>query len=357
VAVFPKATFEISAAGGITSVCVGETLTLNAVSLDGGIEDNYDFQWKKNNGLDNIGLNQASFVISSALESDQDSYTVYAYRTDIACDGTSLPFPVTVFTKPVPSIGPIPALICVGTAVSLDGSGTTSDPDTTTPDLTFNWDYDDSNTGTGATPPAHTYSGAGSFDAKLTVSYEGLPDCAVDLIKPINVNPATAPTITAEPSITEICGDGSETVVLYVIGTYSSYAWTPTAPALDSLVATGPGTYAVTTTASNGCIGNVEFTLTPKPGCETATAGVPKVFTPNGDTFNDLWTISGVPDIGDCSVSIFDGRGRRILEVKGFPVTGWDGVANGKPVPDGTYYYVLGCPGSKPKTGSVLIVR
>jgi hypothetical protein len=56
-------------------------------------------------------------------------------------------------------------------------------------------------------------------------------------------------------------------------------------------------------------------------------------------------------------VNIFDGRGRRVFETKSFPVTGWDGVANGKPVPDGTYYYVMGCPGSKPVTGSVLIVR
>jgi hypothetical protein len=59
-------------------------------------------------------------------------------------------------------------------------------------------------------------------------------------------------------------------------------------------------------------------------------------------------------------LNLFDGRGRRIYEVQAsaFPVNGWDGIANGKPIPDGTYYYVFGCPSNNtPLTGSVLVLR
>ena len=57
-------------------------------------------------------------------------------------------------------------------------------------------------------------------------------------------------------------------------------------------------------------------------------------------------------------MNVFDGRGRRVLQKKGYPVSGWDGVSDeGKEVPQGTYFYVLSCPSEVPTTGSVLIVR
>jgi gliding motility-associated-like protein len=56
-------------------------------------------------------------------------------------------------------------------------------------------------------------------------------------------------------------------------------------------------------------------------------------------------------------MNIFDGRGRKIYEVKGYPIEGWDGSYDGKEVPAGTYYYVFSCPDLPPATGSVLVVR
>ncbi|MEO5601053.1 MAG: gliding motility-associated C-terminal domain-containing protein, partial [Cyclobacteriaceae bacterium] len=79
----------------------------------------------------------------------------------------------------------------------------------------------------------------------------------------------------------------------------------------------------------------------------------PLAFSPNGDGFNDLWNIRAELN-ADCSLSIFDGRGRRIFENKG---ENWDGTYQGKSVPDGTYYFVYGCPDQKPLTGSVLVFK
>ena len=55
-------------------------------------------------------------------------------------------------------------------------------------------------------------------------------------------------------------------------------------------------------------------------------------------------------------LAVFDGRGRRVYEKKGYS-SDWNGTYNDKPVPDGTYFFVFGCPDKKPVTGSVLIFR
>jgi hypothetical protein len=45
------------------------------------------------------------------------------------------------------------------------------------------------------------------------------------------------------------------------------------------------------------------------------------------------------------------------MKASAFPINGWDGTSNGTALPDGTYYYVFGCPSGKPVTGAVLILR
>jgi gliding motility-associated-like protein len=112
---------------------------------------------------------------------------------------------------------------------------------------------------------------------------------------------------------------------------------------------------------NNGCAGTDELILEPKPECDDevppVNVTIPKVFSPNFDNVNDFWVIGGVENYPDCNMNVFDGRGRRIYQVTGFPVTGWDGTSNGKAVPEGTYYYVFGCPNAPPISGSVLVVR
>ena len=125
-----------------------------------------------------------------------------------------------------------------------------------------------------------------------------------------------------------------------------------------------PATYSVNTTDANGCPGFDEITLNPKEGCEGGVVSpieitIPKVFSPNNDGANDFWLITNIENYPDCILSVFDGRGMRVYEANGSALsgTGWDGVGTGGAVPDGTYYYVFGCPDSSSVTGSVLIVR
>jgi gliding motility-associated-like protein len=110
-------------------------------------------------------------------------------------------------------------------------------------------------------------------------------------------------------------------------------------------------TFTVTGTSSEAdgsCTGEGEVTVT----VTNQGAFFPLAFSPNGDGDNEVWEITG--NDPDCLMTIFDGRGRRIFEKKS---ENWDGTFDGKPVPEGTYYYVYGCPNAKPVTGTVLVFR
>ena len=66
--------------------------------------------------------------------------------------------------------------------------------------------------------------------------------------------------------------------------------------------------------------------------------------TPNDDHVNDDWTIRGIEDYPDNTVIIFNRWGDKIKSFTGYDNKEkvWDGTNDqGKPVPDGTYFYVL----------------
>jgi gliding motility-associated-like protein len=236
--------------------------------------------------------------------------------------------------------------------------------------VSYNWAFGDGAVGSGASA-MHTYLTAQSVTATLTVSYSGLTGCSDSQDSGIIISAATAPTIDVEGGVTEICGDGTEQLVLTVMPDFVKYTWMPSGSSKSINVST-PGTYSVVTEDAGGCVGNAEVTLASKVGCEGGQ-GPPidieamKAFTPNGDGSNDAWGIRKIENYPGCILNVFDRRGRRIYQInaENYPVyqeggnsLGWDGVAEGKQVPNGTYYFVLGCPDrDKPYTGTVLIVR
>lgn len=340
--------FTIVGVGG-NAVCEGQPATLSITAST----TEYDFQWKR--GTTNVGTNSNTLSIPSAAEANQGSYTVELSHKTISCTSTTPAFALNVFSAPVASFTRTPTLVCVGTQVTFNASGSTID--NTAPAPTYSWNFGDASNGTGVSA-AHTYASAqASVSVSLTVSYPGVTGCSnVSTPPAFNVENATAVVITADPAVTEICSDGTEQVTLAITGSFTDIDWS-NGGTNSSILITGPGIYSVTTVDANGCIGNDDIELTSNPTCEAGSASIPKVFTPNGDMANDFWVITSVPNLNECTMNVFDGRGRRVYETTGFPTTGWDGVSNGSPVPSGTYYYVLSCPGATPVTGSVLIVR
>jgi len=95
-----------------------------------------------------------------------------------------------------------------------------------------------------------------------------------------------------------------------------------------------PGIHTVYVNDINGC-GSASK--------EISVVGAPRFFTPNGDSYNDTWKISGVnPAFYPKSiVYIFDRYGKLIKEITNGADIGWDGTFNGKPLPGDDYWYVL----------------
>lgn len=74
---------------------------------------------------------------------------------------------------------------------------------------------------------------------------------------------------------------------------------------------------------------------------ETITVvGFDTFFTPNGDGRHDYWTISGLTELSDPEVFIFDRYGK-LLKQLDETSAGWDGTFNGSPLPATDYWFRL----------------
>ena len=173
-----------------------------------------------------------------------------------------------------------------------------------------------------------------------------------------NLSRKEVPVITVTASRTQIAR--GEEVELNASGA-DSYLWSPE----DGLSATDIANpvarpiittiYTVTGTLTDACSASAEITIEVS-GDPIVDINARKVFSPNNDGIDDLWLIVGSENYPDCVLSIFDGRGMRVLETRGYN-NDWNAEFNGKPLPQGTYFFVFACPEGARKTGSVLVVR
>ena len=92
-----------------------------------------------------------------------------------------------------------------------------------------------------------------------------------------------------------------------------------------------------------------------------------EVFTPNGDEYNETWRIDGLASYSNVTIYVFNRWGGRVWQYSGSGLEysnahEWDGRnAKNKPLPAGTYYYVIQCSDDvlvgKKVTGPVTIIR
>ena len=156
----------------------------------------------------------------------------------------------------------------------------------------------------------------------------------------------TYPNSTNAPSVsdTTICRNGSVTLTANGIG---NIYWFPSAISTDTLH-TG-NSYSVTVYSTSVTY----YVQSEDSGCNSArvpvhvfvddcdTLYIPNVFTPNGDTQNDIFYFT-VP-VNHCfHARIFNRWGKLMYEWND-ATRGWNGISqdNGKPASDGVYYYIL----------------
>jgi gliding motility-associated-like protein len=162
------------------------------------------------------------------------------------------------------------------------------------------------------------------------------------ITKTINVPARPTPAVDAGPDQVAVDGD---VVVLNGSGAANTtnIAWSPIASivngATNFLATAKPRTtttYSLTITDANGCIAKDSATISVFANClKTMDA-----FTPNGDGQNDRWlATSSNACVKKITVAVYNRYGTLVYKNDNY-TNNWDGTYNGKPVPDGTYYYV-----------------
>jgi gliding motility-associated-like protein len=74
--------------------------------------------------------------------------------------------------------------------------------------------------------------------------------------------------------------------------------------------------------------------------CEDFELHMPNVFTPNGDSLNDYFRPIVFKKVNEAVLSVYNRWGEKIFETYNVE-RGWNGQYEGKPVPDGVYFWLL----------------
>lgn len=82
-----------------------------------------------------------------------------------------------------------------------------------------------------------------------------------------------------------------------------------------------------------------------KSGCGQVTKPFvvlvfPPFFTPNNDTYNDVWEVTGIENYPQAEVTIYDRYGKLVAQLSRSNMS-WDGTLNKVPLPSSDYWYAL----------------
>lgn len=178
------------------------------------------------------------------------------------------------------------------------------------------------------------------FTPQATTTYTltaTLGTCTTQRTVTIGVSPGA--TANAGPDAILIAGD---TYQMQGTGSAGTYLWTPSTALSATNILNPNATPAVTTTytlrvtTGQGCFATDDVTLTVIPYC----VKVMEAFTPNGDGINERWLITNGNCLQKAKAQVYNRYGSAVFESDDYKNT-WDGTYKGKPLPDGTYYYVI----------------
>lgn len=68
---------------------------------------------------------------------------------------------------------------------------------------------------------------------------------------------------------------------------------------------------------------------------------IPTLVSPNGDGVNDVFEIKSIDKYPQATISIYDGKGRKLVEYKANESRGWNGNYNGIRMPSDDYWYEI----------------
>jgi gliding motility-associated-like protein len=157
------------------------------------------------------------------------------------------------------------------------------------------------------------------------------------------------------PRDTTVCSGYSLPLTASYTG--ASYLWS-TGSKESAIAVNNKGMYWAQATL-NGCSYRDSITIAVQ-NCECRIE-MPNAFSPNGDGINDDIRPNMACYPTNYTLTVFNRYGQSVFTTRNYN-TPWKGDYNGKPVPVGTYYYVItyqneGFTTNKPVTGSITVLR
>ena len=312
----PTATFI-----GKLNYCSGETTEINFQSTEIGTT----YSWIANSTNVSGAVNGNGSAIAQNVTTSGSNGTINYTVTpeNNGCLGTPINIEITVFAKPEP-------LIKDG-SICILGSGTFGIPpyilhtELSATDYTFEWFF---NGNPIANAQDNIYS-ANQIGQYGVIATNNVSNCASDLI--------TA-SVTEISKITSISVDQSKDFSENTFITVNVTGGQP--PFLYQI---NNGGYQTSNTFSDLLPGIYEIEVTDSFGCSTLNSTVilinyPKYFTPNGDGYNDTWTVLNMDE--NAFIRIFDRYGKFIVEINAKNQS-WDGTYKGQELPADDYWFTV----------------
>lgn len=97
-------------------------------------------------------------------------------------------------------------------------------------------------------------------------------------------------------------------------------------------------TYYVTVSSASGC--QATDSVTVFVSVREGALVFPNTFTPNSDGKNDTWEIDGLDLYPNHSLVVYNRWGNKVFDAEPYQ-NDWEGDCIGKPLPDGTYFFVF----------------
>jgi gliding motility-associated-like protein len=346
VTVNPLFTTSVVIAASSTQICNGIPITFTATSVNGGVGPVY--QWKVNN--QNAGTNNAVFVSSSLQNGDVVSCMMTSNATACLSTASAVSNNITVTQKPTPLVSVLANTntICTGTAVQF--TATAVDAGTT---VNYEW-YINNILTSNSTNPVYTNNSLLNNDlvsCKMITNNGCNYTIASNIISMSVDNPAV---VSFLPDTVIDKGSGVRLEPLISGFAVDTYQWTPTID-LDfsnimnpiSTLSSLSRTYKLTVTTKNGCSSDAQVTV------KIIDLKIPNVFSPNGDGVHENWNIIGLT--ANSSVEVFDRNGVIVFHSIGYN-SPWEGTYMNKPVPAGSYYYLIDLKDSHKKYSGWLVI-
>lgn len=312
------------------TVCIGNQLVLAA---SGGAT----YTWT---GPGIAPTSQNPLVINSVSPANAGTYSVVAV-SDSGCAAAPVTANVTVLPQIVPGISGNVTL-CAGESTQLNATG----------GLFYRW-----TPATGLSNDTIANPTATPLQTTTYTAHIGNGGCT-DSSRTVTITVNQNPIANAGNEIVLFAGQSATLNGSATGDNITGYYWTPATylsdPTSLTPIATPPEDITYTLTVASSTCGASTSSVFVRV-YEKIT--IPNAFSPNNDGINDRWDIHNLITYPESVTQVFDRYGQQVFQSTGY-ASPWDGTNKGKPLPAGTYYYIIDLKDGQPKlSGWVVIVR